>query len=476
MRKPWKINSLGARARVIVSLVTLILFSTVISLVAIYQLLWLSLKFEIEQSLKQEVAEFRRLKGGRNPFTGEPFGDDIANIFDVFLIRNVPNEDEFLITLLDGKFYKSSHTARLDFFDSNPELITIWSGIEQPFQGDFPTQQGNLHYLAEPIKIKNKIVGVFVVARIPARDYEEVNRAVFIVGMVEGIMGIIALTSSLAWLESGQIIARLHLLTETAKSISSSDLSQRIPVQGKDEITELTITFNEMLKRLDWAFTSQQNFINDAGHELRTPITIIRCYLEQLKGYSSEEQEALAIINNELIRMSRLVEELLLLVKAKHPDFLRLEIVSISAFTQELYSMVTGLADRKWCLESKGSGRLVADGQRLTQAGLNLVQNAIQHTTESDVISIGSDSKDGYFRFWIRDTGAGIEPQEQPHIFERFARGKNNHYSDGFGLGLAIVSAIAKAHHGKVLLDSKPGQGATFTIVIPLESGEGSDY
>lgn len=475
-KKKWQIGIFGARARVIASLIVLIVFSTVISLVAIHQLLWISLKFEIEQSLNQEIQEFRRLRQGRNPLTGEPFGEDIAKVFDIFLMRNVPNEDEFLITLLDGKFYKSSHTAQLNFFDSNPELIKIWSETDKSSQGKIDTLAGNLYYHVEPVKVKNKIGGAFVIARIPARDYDKVNRAVVIVGIVEGIMGLIALASSLAWLGSGQILVRLRLLTETAKSISSSDLNQRIPVQGKDEITELTVTFNEMLARLESSFISKENFINDAGHELRTPITIIRCYLEQLNGHSPEEQEALTIIKDELTRMNRLVEELLLLVKAKHPRFLRLEIVTISSWTGELYSKASNLADRNWCLESQGSGRLLADPQRLTQAALNLVQNAIQHTQENDVIAIGSQNKEGYFKFWVRDTGKGIDPKEQQRIFERFARGKDNPYSEGFGLGLAIVNAIAQAHGGCVNIDSHPSQGSTFTIVIPLESHERINY
>ena len=475
-RKKWYVGIFGARARVLASLILLIVFSTVISLVAIRQLLWFSLQLEIEQSLRQEVEEFRRLRRGINPLTGKPFGEDIATIFDVFLLRNVPHEDELLIALLNGKFYKSSHTARLDFFDVNSELIKIWTEQARPSQSKVHTSAGDLYYWAEPIKIKEQIGGVFVVARLPAREYDEVNNAVLIVGIVEGIMGLIALASSLAWLASGKIIERLRLLTSTAKSISSSDLSQRIPVQGKDEITELTFTFNEMLARLQSAFISQQNFINDAGHELRTPITIIRCYLEQINAYSPEEREALTIIKDELTRMNRLVEELLLLVKAKRPDFLHLEIVSISSFTEELYFKATALSNRNWCLESQGSGRVLADSQRLTQAALNLAQNAVQHTTENDVIAIGSQNQEGYFRFWVRDTGEGIKLEEQQRIFERFARGKHNRYSDGFGLGLSIVRAIAQAHSGFVTLDSRPGQGSTFTIVIPLESGERSDY
>ena len=465
-----------ARTRVLASLIVIIVCSTAISLVTIRQILWIGLQFEIEQSLKQEIQEFRRLRTENDPLTGKPFGDDIAKIFDIFLLRNVPHEDEFLIALLDGKFYKSSHTARLDFFETNPELIKIWTEQDRPAQGKVDSSAGSLYYWVEPIKIHDKIKGVFVVAILPAREYEEVNRTVLIVGIVEGIMGLIALVAALAWLGSGRIIARLLLLTETAKSISSSDLSKRIPVQGKDEISELTVTLNEMLARLQSAFISQQNFINDAGHELRTPITIIRCYLEQIQAFSPEEQEALTIIKDELTRMNRLVEDLLLLVKAKHPDFLHLEIVSLSSFSKELYGKAISLANRNWCLESQGSGRFMADRQRLTQAALNLVQNAIQHTTENDVIAIGSQNREGYFYFWVRDTGEGIELAEQERIFKRFARGQQNRYSEGFGLGLAIVSAIAQAHSGCVKLDSQPGKGSTFTIIIPLESGERSEY
>ena len=226
-RKTGNIGFWGAKARVIASLVVLIVFSTAISLVAIRQLLLISLQFEIEQSLKQEVEEFRRLREGRNPLTGEPFGDDIATIFDVFLMRNVPHDDEYLIALLDGKFYKSSHTARLDFFHSEPKLINIWSKTDKSSQGRLNTVEGGLYYRLEPVKTKDKIRGVFVVARLPARDYENVNRAVVIVGVVEGIMGLIALATSLAWLASGRIISRLRLVTKTAKSISSCGRKRR---------------------------------------------------------------------------------------------------------------------------------------------------------------------------------------------------------------------------------------------------------
>jgi signal transduction histidine kinase len=459
----------AARTRVLTSYVVLLIFSTVVSLLAIRHILINRLETAIETSLQQEIAEFQRLvRDGRDPNTGQPFGDNIAAIFDIFLARNVPNNHEFWLTLLNGKFYRSSHTANPDYLHPDSERIKAWATLTETERDTVSTSAGPLHYLAEPVRI-GRNHGVFVIVHFPAREYQEINQVIVIVGVVEGIMVVIALISSLVWLAAGQILTRLQLLTKTARSISSSDLTQRIPIQGKDEITELTITFNEMLERLQVAFASQRDFINDAGHELRTPITIIRCYLEQLHGDSQEHHEALALIRDELNRMSRLVDDLLLLAKAEQPDFLTPEIIEISSLTEELYVKASALATRNWCLEAKGSGRLIADRQRLTQAILNLAQNAAQHTLEWDGITLGSTLIDGNFRFWVRDTGKGIAPAEQEHIFDRFVRGFGSYRSEGMGLGLAIVRAIAQAHGGWVELTSQVGCGSTFTLVIPLE-------
>jgi signal transduction histidine kinase len=243
-------------------------------------------------------------------------------------------------------------------------------------------------------------------------------------------------------------------------------------VQGKDEITELTVTFNEMLERLQAAFTSQRNFINDAGHELQTPITIVRGHLELLNEEIPPEQyEAVELVIDELDRMSRIVNELLLLAKAEQPDFLYLETVELSLLIEELYAKATALAFRDWHLDAKAAGKIVVDRQRITQAVVNLAQNATQHTKEGDTIALGSALTGDSVRFWVRDTGEGIALADQERIFQRFARGSNGRRrSEGAGLGLAIVRAIAEAHGGMVELMSQPGCGSTFTIVIPLKN------
>ncbi|MGH2825947.1 MAG: sensor histidine kinase, partial [Actinomycetota bacterium] len=237
-----------------------------------------------------------------------------------------------------------------------------------------------------------------------------------------------------------------------------------------DEIAQLAATFNELLDRIEESFATQRNFIDDAGHELRTPITIIRGHLELMGDDPEERRETIALVTDELVRMSRMVEDLLMLTKAERPDFLNLTSVDVRELTDELNTKVRGLAHREWGVDEMGRGLIEADRQRLTQAMIQLSQNAAQHTDDEDRIWIGSKVANGEARFWVRDTGPGISNEEQERIFDRFARAKSTaRRSDGMGLGLAIVKAIAEGHHGRVRLLSAPGQGSTFTIIIPVD-------
>ncbi len=467
----------GARARVLASYIVLIVFSTLISLVVIRQLLLNYNEKQTQRSLNQEVEEFQRLVKGYNPQTGQPFGDDIAAIFDVFLKRNVPNDNEFMLTLINGKLYKSSPTNLPASLTPSSAQIERWSQLNNSQWSKKLTSDGETAcYLAAPVKIAGKNLGVFVVLSTDVYEREEVTHTIIVVGVVETVMAIIALTSSVAWLATGRIIARLHLLTETAHSIGDTDLTQRIPVQGKDEITELTITFNEMLERLQSAFTSQRNFINDAGHELQTPITIVRGHLELLnEEMQLEGRETLELVIDELDRMSRIVSELLLLAKVEQPDFLYLETVDINLLTEEIYLKASALGNRNWQLEGKASGQIIVDRHRIAQAALTLAQNATQHTSIGEEIAIGSTLVNGNIHFWVRDTGEGIALADQKKIFQRFARGSNSRRrSEGAGLGLAIAKTIAQAHGGSIKLVSQLGCGATFTIIFPVKSPQGN--
>jgi signal transduction histidine kinase len=258
-------------------------------------------------------------------------------------------------------------------------------------------------------------------------------------------------------------------VTETALSISETDLARRIDVRRRDEIGRLATAFNEMLDRLEGAFGEQKRFIDDAGHELRTPMTIIRGQLEFLEDDPKKREKTIAIVMDELDRMSRFVTDLLLLASSEHPGFLAFSTVEVKELTEELHRKASSLARREWRLEAAARGRIVADRQRLTQAIMQIAQNATQFTNEGDVITLGSAMQNGEARFWVKDQGPGIHPEDQQLIFDRFRRLGHRRRDGGAGLGLSIVEAIVKAHNGRVEVFSRPGQGAVFTLAVPVD-------
>ncbi len=396
---------------------------------------------------------------------------DLMEVFRKYLLYRIPQDDTFLITFIDGKFYKSSPRARPKPLQKEADLMRLWAKQQRSTQGEqeiADADGGKLLYKVEPVQIQGQTRGVFVVVHATAGERAEILEALIVIIEVSLALFLIALV--LAWFAAGRVLAPLRTITTTAQTISETDLSQRLPGAGRGELAKLAKTFNSMMDRLETAFETQREFINDAGHELRTPITIIRGNLELMGDDPNEQQETLALVVSELERMSRLVDDLVLLAKAERTDFLHLATVDAAALTQELFTKARALAERDWQLDETARGQIVVDRERITEAIMNLAQNATQYTHRQGTISIGSTIAKGKVRFWVRDAGEGIPLPDQKRIFERFARAANSRRrSEGAGLGLSIVRAIAEAHGGQVLLRSKLGSGSMFTLVLPLD-------
>ena len=326
-----------------------------------------------------------------------------------------------------------------------------------------------MRYLAVPVVIRRRQRGAFVVTYDLRDEAQEVDEASQVAGGVS--LAVLLLASLVAFIVAGRVLAPLRELTETARSISETDFTRRIEVEGHDELAEMGRTFNAMLDRLRAAFDAQKDFVSDAGHELRTPITIIRGHLELLGDDPDERRETVELVCDELDRMSRFVDDLLLLAQAERSDFVQLADVDLDALTEELMAKAGALAPRDWQLEANGVGRLQADRQRLTQAVMQLAQNAVQHTQEGDRIALGSALRNGHAQLWVADSGPGVPDVDRERIFDRFARGAGTRRSQGAGLGLAIVRAIAEAHGGRVDLErTRPDAGATFIVTIPTRA------
>jgi len=492
-----------ARTRILVWYVVILALTFGIAIPAFRQLLFARVDERVRQDMLGEVEDFRELLAGRvnlerlennriedndKATTREvqsissaekalmsdlrvPTNEqEMKRFFEAYLKVEIPEDNIFLITFVNGTFYESSPKALPKALKPETALMRQWATQAEPKEGEQVSQNHDINrifYFVEPIKINGKLLGTLVIAH-SAEEHAEILEAVAVI--IQVTLAVLLVALLLVWFAAGLILQPLQALATTAESISGTDLAQRIPIRGKGELAKLATTFNKMMDRLESSFISQRNFVNDAGHELRTPITIIRGYLELMGSNPDDQQETLAVVMDELDRMSGFVEDLILLAKAERPNFLRIETVDAAAITQEIFDQVQALARRNWQLEAAAQGKIAVDRQRIIQAVMRLVQNAIQHTETTDTILIGSTICKGNVHFWVQDSGEGIAFEEQQRIFDRFARVSNRRRrSEGAGLGLSIVKAIAEAHGGQVTVHSQVGVGSTFTIILPMD-------
>ncbi|NJK40199.1 MAG: HAMP domain-containing protein [Acaryochloridaceae cyanobacterium SU_2_1] len=423
----------------------------------------------VRDDLQEAKTEFQTAYDRWENAPNQTMGD-LETFIDEYLASQLPEDDNFLIIVLNQELYRSNPSSLPEAIQPDSPLGQQWLRITQFREGEWPSPDPEIHnilYQATPLFFEGEQRGVFVVAHTTAGEQTEAEVSMYI--FIQVGAGVLLVAFILAWFGTGRLLKTVRELATTAYSISESDLSQRLAVQGSGELSDLAQIFNAMMDRLQRAFESQQRFINDTGHELRTPITIVRGHLELMGNDPQEQQETLELVLDELDRMGRLVNDMIALAKAERPDFLQLGTIELDAFIQEIFMKSQALAERNWQLSSQCSGLMVGDRQRLTGALLNLLRNATQHTQVSDTIELGCRRTPTQIQFWVKDTGSGIAFEDQQRIFNRFARIANRQ-SDGSGLGLAIAKAIIEAHHGKIELVSQLGIGSTFTLTLPHAS------
>jgi signal transduction histidine kinase len=506
----------SARLRILGWQLLLVALALAGSVLAAREVLLARTDERVDQGLAKEVSELRRfVDKSVDPTTRRSQFPDVRALLEAHLERAIPDRNQTMLALVDGvPTYRSAETPpyRLDLDPAAVRAFVSSAASGRPSYGWVGTPAGKTRYVAVPVSTQGRPEhGIFVSAVFVDRERAEVNEVARVLGVVG--FGALAVAGAAGWMVAGRVLAPVRIVRRTAQAITETDLSRRIPLGrrgsprgahgtgpgeragrggragrvgrvgqagrgrrgdradrgGRDEITELARTFNGMLDRLEDAFATQRAFVDDAGHELRTPITIIRGHLELLGDDAHERAETVALVLDELDRMSRMVDDLLMLAKAERPDFLRREPVDLAAFTEDLFVKVRALAPRAWRLDAVGRGWLLADRQRLTQALVQLAQNATQHTGPGDLIRIGSTVDGRCARFWVADSGPGVAPADRTRIFERFARGAHTRPAaapggaggGGAGLGLAIVRAIVTAHGGTVRVTGPADTGGS---------------
>lgn len=302
--------------------------------------------------------------------------------------------------------------------------------------------------------------------------YSEVQRELFTIILVTiPFMTIFGLV--VGWFVARAALRPIGRISRTVQSVGGSrDLSRRLDFVGPmDEVGRLAETFDSMMDRLEQSFETQKRFIADASHELRTPLTAIKGNAELISIAPADERDlCVSAIRREAERMSRLVNDLLLLAEADiaeqpiHPRPLDLQPLVEDVFRA---AQLLGGDKVTVLLEEAQPTPAVADPDRIKQLLLNLVDNAVKFTPEGGTVSLRLSQNGGWTEIAVSDTGVGISSEEQDAIFRRFYRVDKSRSTRGSGLGLAICSWIAEAHGGSIEVSSNPGKGSTFALRFP---------
>lgn len=470
--KPPLRRGLSVRARITASVALLVALALAGAGLIVYAVELSRVDAATIREMEQELDEFSRLRDeGVNPETRAPY--DVETLLLTFLRRNVPDDDELLVAWVDGR--PRAHFPEDPLVGTQRFSRAVADVVAEGGTTYLDTADGEVRITSQPVRQdtdRGTTEGALLVVSYLEEDRAELRSTMRTYTIVAVLLALLV-TLVAAW-QSGRLLAPLTRLRQATGAVSASDLSARLPESGNDDISALTRNFNDMLARLEQAFSDQRQFLDDAGHELRTPLTIIGGHLELLdESDPAEVEQTRRLALDEVDRMSRLVGDLILLAKHDRPDFLTLEEVDVDTLTEDILAKASALADRDWHLDAATPGTWRLDPQRVTQAMLQLCDNAAGHTAPGDRIAVGSAIVDGMLRLWVRDTGAGVPVEERGRIFERFARGSETGSGDrpGLGLGLAIVSAIAGAHGGTVGVEDAQPTGACFTITLPARHG-----
>jgi len=329
-------------------------------------------------------------------------------------------------------------------------------------RGTAITADGALRYVAIPVTVQgDPTTGVFVMVVDLNARLKPIDDA-FITFAIVAVVALVAV-GLVGWLVAGRLLSPIRRLRETAARITASDPHERIEVDGTDDVSELTVTVNDMLDRLDRALTGQRQLLDDVGHELKTPITIVRGHLELMQpGDPAEVESTRALAIDELDRMNGLVRDISELATVNRSLTLHREPTDVAALVETVRLKASALsADHRWSATAPDITALV-DPDRLTQALLQLASNAVTHGGRT--VEIAARTEGTRLLLTVTDDGPGIPPDQEATIFERFRRGSTGRGDSGSGLGLAIVAAIAEAHGGQASV-----AGSRFTIDIPLE-------
>lgn len=415
----------------------------------------------------------------------------VHQAFQTFRVRNVEERDVMFARII------ASYHARTGSWEGISQVL---SRSDRPFPFILTDADGNVIYTEDPnvqsdrlptdkldsgvsLDVDGERVGTLVPLApsppwgpIEQTFLRSVHRALWMTGLFAGGVAIL-----LALLLIRQMTGPVRRLDDAAKRISQGDLSERVPVQGSDELARLGASFNEMADSLQDAERARRNMIADIAHELRTPISVVRSGLEgMMDDVLKPTPENVAALHGKTLLVSRLVGDLQELALA---DAGRLSIeperLSLPQVVGHILATIEGQFEEQG-IELRTDlpddlPHVHADRHRLEQILINLLSNALAHTPESGTVAVKADQRNASdVQVSVCDSGPGLSEDDAAHVFDRFYRAdkSRSRHSGGSGLGLPIAKAIVEAHNGEIWAENAPDGGACFRFTLRIASDE----
>ena len=300
---------------------------------------------------------------------------------------------------------------------------------------------------------------------------EATNQTLLVVGLISGVFGVVGVL-----LVARRLLSPIHELTNAAVKLGQGDLTQRVVVTGRDEVSQLGLTFNSMAQALEKSEYQRRNLISDIAHELRTPLSNMQGYVEAVRdGLLQPTPSTMGTLHGQTLQLTGLVEDLRILAQADSGNLaLTLDYVHLDDLLRELADSFRPRMEEKAVgfslVISKELPRFQGDRLRLSQVLSNLIDNAINYTPTGGEVSVSAGLTQGWIKIMVSDTGEGITEEGLVRIFDRFYREdrSRNRSTGGSGLGLAITKQLVEAHGGTIEANSRLGVGSSFEVKLPL--------
>lgn len=470
---PWsRVESIPIRLRLAIGYVVLVIVT--VAVVGIFAL-WIlanQLQSDIDSGLHLRASlvqgKFERVAyEGITP-------EEAAAILEDVNPQNVFSAPGLYVQVRDPKgaiLASSVNLPRGDFPNARPLIAEVMSGHDTYDSVQVGAERVRIHGV--PIYWGNRIVGVVLVGQ-ALHLLDQTFRAIEQL-LVLTTAGIALFALAGGWWLTGRALGPVVAATRDAQRITSNRrFDQRISVStAHDELRELTTTFNDLLQRVEAIVVRQREFLADASHELRGPLTVIRGNLDLLRLRMTDEERAQCVqeASAEVERMAELVSDLLFLAETDAEEVVEREPIAFDRIVRSVWQRAVAMdGDRhRIVLGETAPTTVLGDSARLDQLTWNLVENALRYTPAGGEIILSIQDHGTVAKLVVADTGIGIDSSHLARIFERFFRvdRARSRSQGGSGLGLAIVKQVAEAHGGTVHVSSEPDQGSIFTVSLP---------